>query len=264
MTDYIILGIAQGIAEWLPISSEAVLVLLQGYLFEEAHSLRESIELALFLHMGTLLAALIYFRNDVVVLTRALVRFRSLQPETEYTLRFLAIATFVSALLGFAILQVIMGVEEQIEAGAKAATAVIGVLLLGTAALQFRARKEGIKMAKQLKSRDGIFVGVLQGLAALPGFSRSGLTISGLLIRKFDEQLALKLSFLLSIPIVFGANIFLNLSRFVFSAELLVALLVSFLVGIITIDIFLRLASKLNFAYFVAFFGVLTLISAFI
>ena len=95
------------------------------------------------------------------------------------------------------------------------------------------------------KTGDGVLLGVAQGLAALPGLSRSGLTVSVLLLRKFDGATALKLSFLVSLPIVLFGNLFLNLNDFAFSAEALVGLFFSFLFGILTIDLLLKAAKKI-------------------
>jgi undecaprenyl-diphosphatase len=105
----------------------------------------------------------------------------------------------------------------------------------------------------------------VQGFAALPGFSRSGLTISALLLRKFDETAALRLSFLMSLPIVLGGNVLLNLKDgFVLSAGAVFGLVFSFVFGIFTIHVLFRVARKINFAYFVLGFGVITLVAAFL
>ncbi|TGH65482.1 undecaprenyl-diphosphate phosphatase, partial [Escherichia coli] len=92
---------------------------------------------------------------------------------------------------------------------------------------------------------DGIFLGLMQGLAALPGFSRSGFTITALLFRKFNDTTALKLSFLMSLPIILLGNIILNYDEFKISIEL-VGLLTAFIVGIVSIHVLLALARKIN------------------
>jgi len=77
MLEGIILGIIQGITEWLPVSSEGILVLVKSNFFGEGESLREMIGFAVFLHLGTFLAALLYFRRDVWMLLKGLVNYRS-------------------------------------------------------------------------------------------------------------------------------------------------------------------------------------------
>jgi undecaprenyl-diphosphatase len=98
-------------------------------------------------------------------------------------------------------------------------------------------------------------------LAVLPGLSRSGLTISALLLRKFDNASALKLSFLMSLPVVLGGNIVLNFKYFTFSTELLLGLIFSFIFGLLTISLLLKIARKVNFGWFVLIFGVVMIIS---
>jgi len=105
---------------------------------------------------------------------------------------------------------------------------------------------------------------VVQGFAALPGLSRSGLTVSTLLFRKVNEKDSLKLSFLLSLPIVLGGNILLNSEYFNFSLDSLISLSASFLFGLLTIHYLLKLAKKINFGWFVFAFGALMIIASFI
>jgi undecaprenyl-diphosphatase len=101
-------------------------------------------------------------------------------------------------------------------------------------------------------------------LATLPGLSRSGSTVSALLLLGFQKSLSLKLSFLLSMPIVLAGNILLNLNTINFSVDNLVALTASFAFGLLTINLLLKLAKKINFGLLVIIFGLLTISSLFI
>src|SRR3989339_2261259 len=103
MLEQIILGIIQGIAEWLPISSEGLIILVKSNFFSQA-TLGENIRLALFLHLGTFLAALIYFRKDVFSLFNALFNFKKSEAETKKLFRFLIGATLISGILGLTLL----------------------------------------------------------------------------------------------------------------------------------------------------------------
>ena len=104
----------------------------------------------------------------------------------------------------------------------------------------------------------------MQGIAVIPGLSRSGLTISGLLFRNFDETVALKLSFIMSLPIVLLGNIILNFSDFVFIKEMFFGLMFSFIFGLMTIHLLMEFSRKVKFGFFVIFFGLLTILAGLI
>jgi len=261
MLESITLGIIQGIVEWLPISSEGVLVLAKIHIFGSNQELGILIREALFLHIGTFFAALIYFRKDVGSLLKALVNYKNTDTPTKKTLIFLIISTTISGILGVFILSLLENINTDFTVTGKIITAFIGVLLLITAILQLTSKKGGAKNEEQLTITDGIILGVMQGFAALPGLSRSGLTVSGLLLRKYNEVSSLKLSFLMSLPIVLGGNIVLNLNSVVFSLNNVVSLIFAFIFGILTIDLLLKLAQKINFGYFILMFGFLIIAS---
>ena len=256
----IILGAVQGLAEWLPISSEG-LILLTNIKFFGGGELTDMIKQALFLHLGTFLAALIYFRSDVVKLVKTLFSYSSSDTETKKIFNFLFLATLISGILGFILLELLGNLESSIELTGKVVTLIIGLLLLVTGIMQIRSSDFGLREAVDLKLKDSILLGLVQGLASLPGFSRSGLTVSTLLLRKFEKAAALRLSFLLSLPVVLVGNIVLNFERFSVRIEDILGLISSFVVGILTIHLLLNLAKRINFGYFVMIFGVLAIIS---
>jgi len=260
MLEQIILGITQGVAEWLPVSSEGLIFLIKTNFFPGG-SFLDITRLALWLHGGTFLAALVYFHTEVGRLLRALINFKKAEPETRLILKFLIIATFISGLIGLIFWISLNSVATNLELGGKTITAIIGFLLLFTAILQLKSPARGYRQPADLKLSDGILLGLAQGLAALPGLSRSGLTVSVLLLKKFDRQPALKLSFLMSLPIVFLGNIVLNFNGLFISAAGLMALVAAFIFGLLTIKILMRLAEKINFGIFVLIFALLTFIS---
>jgi undecaprenyl-diphosphatase len=104
----------------------------------------------------------------------------------------------------------------------------------------------------------------MQGLAALPGFSRSGMTISGLLFKKIDDTQALRLSFLMSLPIILIGNILLNLGDFQFVGNMIWGFLFSFVFGLATIHGLMTLSKKIKFGYFVIIIAMLIMISVFL
>jgi undecaprenyl-diphosphatase len=263
MFEQIILGIIQGVFEWLPVSSEGVITLIKTNFFQE-EGISQIIRFSLFLHLGTFLSALIYFRQDVGRLLKALVAYKKTNEEDKNILVFLLIATIISGTFGFLLLQTLIHFEESIQFSARIINLLIGFLLLITAGLQLRKKQEGIKKISNLKIKDGILLGLMQGLAVLPGLSRSGLTVSTLLLRKFKDTVSLKLSFLMSLPIVLAGNIVLNLEYFTLSSVNLIGLLFSFLFGIATIHLLLKFAQKVNFGWFILFFGILMIFSVII
>ncbi|MFH1523169.1 MAG: undecaprenyl-diphosphate phosphatase [Patescibacteria group bacterium] len=265
MFESIILGVIQGIAEWLPVSSEGLTLLIKTNFFSNGGSVQDIIGLALWLHLGTFLAALIYFRKDVFKLIKALYNFKQASKEEQNTFSFLITATLISGFLGFILLSTLTCLESFLSYTTKAMIFTIGILLLVTAYLQLKTKgKGGLKNINDLKKKDGIILGIVQGFATLPGLSRSGLTVSALLLRKFDDQIALKLSFLMSLPIVLGGNIILNLDKFSLSATSLISLSASFIFGFLTIGILIKVARKVNFGWFVLGFGILMIITSLI
>ncbi len=266
MFESIILGMVQGIAEWLPVSSEGLIFLIKANFFAGEESAAEIIRLILFLHLGTFLAALIYFRKEVWILLKTLANYGRAASGAKKILNFLLISTLISGVLGFALVKIFSGVEEKVENTSRFITLAVGLLLLLTAVLQFGVRaygKKAIKRSDDLKNKDGIILGFVQGFSVLPGLSRSGLTIAAFLFARFDDFTALRLSFLMSLPIVLAGNIILNFDKFVLNWSCLSGLLASFVFGLLSIDLLLRLAKKVNFAVFVLIFAIITLISAF-
>ena len=263
MIEAIVLGVVQGIAEWLPVSSEGILYLIKTTFFKSQDSFDLVIKEALFLHFGTFLAALIYFRKDVVRLLKSLFNFKTANLSDRKIIRFLLVSTLISVVFGFPILMSFKYLDLSSAWTAKIISLLVGILLLVTAALQIKASKAGYKNYQDITDSDSGLLGFMQGLAAIPGLSRSGLTVSALLLRKFDRVPSLKLSFLMSLPIVLGGNILFNLDKFNLDLYNLTSLFFSFLFGLLTIDILLKLARKVNFGYFILIFGVLTIVATF-
>jgi len=252
MLEGLILGAIQGITEWLPVSSEGVLTLVGLKFFGKDFA--SSVSLAVFLHLGTFLAALFYFRKNVINLFRK---------ENKKMLSFLFFVTLITGVVGLPLF--IFGLDYLGKLPLGYIIAIVGVFLIITGLVQFKKQEGDFKKKGDLNKKDCWIVGILQGLSVLPGLSRSGLTVAGFLFRKFKDTEALKLSFLISLPVVLGGNIALNLmdDGVEFSTVSFVALATAFVVGLATISLLLKIARKINFGWFAIGFGVLTLFSLF-
>ncbi|MCA9383105.1 undecaprenyl-diphosphate phosphatase [Candidatus Dojkabacteria bacterium] len=261
--DAIIIGIIQGIAEWLPVSSEGVIVLLENNVFHNFDNLEQLLNFALFLHLGTTCAAIVYFRKELWNIIKWILNYKNAPAQEKSLIHYLIITTAISGILGIVFLQIVENFEESLTQSSKVINILVGILLLVTAYLQFKSKNQtGEKKLPTIA--DAILLGLTQSFAALPGLSRSGLTVSVLLLRNFDKKEALRLSFLMSIPIVIAGNILLNLNEFNAETSMLLAFLASFVFGYLTINWLLKVAEKINFAPFLVIVGILMIIASLI
>lgn len=247
-----LLGLLQGLAEWLPVSSEGVVTTVSTLVLER--SLSEAVTFALWLHLGTAVSALIALRSDVLRLLRELLATR--WPLSPF-LRYLILATVVSGILRFLLL---LSLEEVSALLGASAMLVVGVLTLVTGGILLRRRVTGSRTRHDVSTTDAVLAGLAQGLAVLPGLSRSGLTVAVLLGRRVDRSDALVLSFLMSIPASVGAALYAGLDAgLAFSGEALAAAAVAAVVGLVTIRALLAVARRVNFGLFVLLLGVVIL-----
>ena len=251
----VLLGAVQGVTEWLPISSEGAVAVAYSLLRDT--SLSEAVAYALWLHLGTAFSALVAFREQV----RGLIKEVSSTPlAPSPLLRFLVVATLISTAIAVPLLLLLDELSERMGASAMV---IVGVLLLFTGATQLRRRSNGVRGLTNVSLKDALLCGVFQGVAVLPGLSRSGLTVSVLLARRMDRRESLTLSFLLSIPAGLGAAGFAYFrDNTLMGMEGIVASVVAFLVGLFSIRVLLRLAERINFAPFVLSVGVLMIAGA--
>ena len=257
----IILGIIQGITEWLPISSSGILTLVMSNFFGIT-DIGDLISKLLLLHLGTFFAALIYFRKDVVKLIRTLFNYKKAREEEKKIFNFILVSTLITGIIGLLIFWILIYMNFGLTG--KVISFFVGFFLLITGIFQIKVRTIGLKKERNLRKSDSLLLGIAQGFSSLPGLSRSGITISTLLLRKFDDTSALRLSFLMSLPVVLFGNLFLNLNNFTLTSATIYGLLASFIFGLLTIHILMSLSKRINFGWFVLVFAVLMMASVLI
>ncbi len=229
ITQALILGIVQGITEFFPISSSGHLVLLQS-LF----GLKEpQIAFDIFLHFGTLVAIVIFFCRDILRLFTS----------DKRLLYFLVIASVPTAIIGFLFKDVV----EKFFGMPK----VVGYMLLITglwlSLASLYIKRIGTK--KDLGVANSLIIGVAQGIAVMPGISRSGATIATGIMTGLDKELSFRFSFLLAIPALLGATALKinNIKSGILgneSAYFLIGAITSMIMGLITINVLLKLVRK--------------------
>jgi undecaprenyl-diphosphatase len=242
-----LVGLVQGIFEWLPISSEGNVAIALRAL---GRSPEDAVGYALFLHVPTAVAATAYYREEFRDVLGDAVEWRPSSAFDEHAiLTYLAGAMAVSGVVGIAAYTTLEAVVSELAGGAF--VALVGVLLILTGFLQRYASPEIDAGERDPDAIDAVFVGAMQGLAILPGISRSGTTASALLFRGHDGENAFRLSFLLSVPAGLGAG-----ALEVYQAGGLpgvapgptaLALVVAGVVGYLTIDALMRVVERVSF-----------------
>lgn len=262
MLKSIILGIIQGIGEFLPISSSAHLILVP-YLFRWEQS---SMAFDIALHFGTLLAVLTIFFNDWWSLFTGAVE-KIIKGKDSFNNKmfwYLVIATIPGALLGFLLDDIVESVFRQKIWLIASALAIMGILIyLGD---KWADKHYKIETDYQhITLKQALIIGLSQALAIIPGFSRSGTTILAARLMGLSKSAATKFTFLLSVPIIAGATI-LEIGNLAFSIETLIGIFVAFVVGILSIKFLLNYIKKHDFSIFAIYrviFAIIILIKYF-
>ena len=191
-----LLGLIQGLTEFLPVSSSGHLAIAQHFLpdFKQPGLLFDVL-----LHFATTMAVVIYFRSDIWKLLSCFFRNDPYAVDDRHTFWMVFVGSIPTAVIGLSGKDFFEGLFENLL--------IIGCMLLVTALLLIvaeKARKDGRNLVK-LTYNDALLVGVVQGLAIIPGISRSGSTIATLLLRGIDGESAARFSFLLALPAICGA-----------------------------------------------------------
>ena len=242
----IILGLIQGFAEWLPISSTAHLKIAEHFLGFQATPLFN-----VFLHIGTLGVVIFYFRNDIKIVLTALVH-RDFHSEYGRFIPLIIVATIPTGIIGF--------LYDEYLADNYQTLLIIGITFLIGAALLYSS-KYGKEDKTQISYRKALVMGAAQGAASFPGLSRSGSTISSGLLQSVKREMVFKFSFLLSIPAIIGdlaVEAYLQRGSFAqgigfSSVDLLIGLVLSVVAGYLAIVLVKKLVLTKRFYYFAAY-----------
>ncbi len=239
-------GLIQGLTEFLPVSSSAHLTLLPVFTGWEDPGL--SFDVAL--HWGTLIAAVVYFRKDVLRLIALAIESLKGASTPEHHLPWkIAAATIPGAILGLLL-------EKHAEHAFRSPL-LLAVTLSTMGLALFAADRWGSKQIplEQISWRQAIIIGVCQGIALIPGVSRSGITITTALVLGLDREAAVRFSFFLAIPITLGAGLvkFKYLIHNIGDPAIPVGLLVSALSGLAAIHILITYVRRKSFTPFVVY-----------
>ena len=242
-TTAIILGIVQGITEFLPISSSGHLVLFQDFLNQDSSS---SLAITAILHLSTLAAIVIYFRKDIWILLQTAIRKLGRLPVNEKDL------IMLYALLFGTIPAVIVGVilETLISEKLQSPLIVVWTLFISSLFFMYAEWRYFTKPHRAvLSSKKGFLIGCFQVLALVPGFSRSGATLAGGMLLGLTRIEAARFSFLLAVPIIAGAGLkklidLIMVNGSISWLPIIVGSSVSFVVALFVIHFFLAFIGK--------------------
>jgi undecaprenyl-diphosphatase len=259
-----LLGVVQGISEWLPISSKTQVILvstlLLGLTFTQGYTL------GLFLEFGTFFAAVVYFRKELFLVFKAIAGKGG--PGGRLMLKYLLVVTVITGIMGIVIYKAV----ESLNFGRAVGGPMLllgAVLILDGLFIRYSRKRVGpTKTLDNMTLKELLAIGFAQGLAAFPGVSRSGVTVSTLLLLGADVKESFRLSFLALIPASLGATLVtLLFSKSSLSAsmggisatEIVVALVVTFVVGSVMIRWLLRVAAHEKITIMVFALGILAI-----
>ena len=252
MIEIFILSFIQGVAEFIPVSSSSHLILMSNLLNFENQSL--SIDVSL--HIGSLLAVLVYFYKDIISFVENKILFFKI-----------FISSLPVVIVGFLLVET--GIINQIRNIKIIAwtTLIFGFLLYFSD--KFKLEKN---LEKNFSYKSAIFIGLFQILSLVPGVSRSGIAITAARLLNFKRVDAAKISFLLSIPILSAVSFFglknLILSENIYFAKVnLISIFLSFIFSLFTIKYFLSYIVKFNlnvFVYYRIFLALILFVIAYL
>mgnify|MGYP000366952205 FL=1 len=268
----ILLGIVQGVAEFLPISSSGHLAILQNLFALSAGE--DHLFFDVLLHLGTLISICVCYWGDIVAMVREVfivLRGGRRADGTPVQGNLGAARLFMMIVVGTLPLFLVLPINDKVEE-LYYITPFIGVVLLLTGCMLFVSDRmtPGKKTERNMRFRDALIIGLCQCVATIPGLSRSGTTITAGIATGLDRKFAMKYSFLLSLPAVLGANL-LSLIKALTEESIDASLIPAYLIGMlfamlsgIAAILLMKLIAKKSkfgwFAYYCRGAGALTII----
>ena len=245
--DAVILGIIQGLTEFLPVSSSGHLELGKAILGDTSVP-EESLLFTVVLHFATALSTIVVFRKDILEIIGGLLSFKW-NEETQFSLKII-VSMIPAVLVGLLF-------EEQLEALFGGNILFVGFMLLITALLLWLADKAK-NTGKKVSYSNAFVIGVAQAIAMLPGISRSGATISTSVLLGNDKTKAARFSFLMVVPLIFG-----KIAKDLLSGELTqssadfsilaVGFVAAFLAGLVACTWMIALVKKSKLSWFAVY-----------
>ena len=191
LIEALFLAVVQGLTEWMPVSSSGHLVITQTVL-----GLNPPLIFDVMLHVGTLIVVLTVFRKDIADIIKAVIK-RDFETEEGKLALFIVVGSVPIAIIGFVFYDFFKSLFSNLLA--------VGVAIIITGSVIFFSEKRIGN--RKMGIIDSLLIGLAQGVAIIPGISRSGITVATGLLRKIDKTKAFRYSFLLSVPAVIGATV---------------------------------------------------------
>jgi len=253
--DAIILGIVQGLTEFLPVSSSGHLELGKAILGDNSVP-EESLLFTVILHFATALSTLVVFRKDVWEILSGLFKFKW-NEETQFSLKII-LSMIPAVFVG-------LFFEKQLESFFGGNVRFVGFMLLITAVLLYFADKAK-DTDKKVSFKNAFLVGISQAIAMLPGISRSGATISTSVLLGVDKTKAARFSFLMVVPLIFG-----KIAKDVLGGDLvftndnnmamIAGFMAAFVAGLAACTWMIKLVKKSKLSYFAIYCCIVGLIA---
>lgn len=253
----LILGIIQGLTEFLPVSSSGHLELTK-YIFGDSSTPESSMLMTVVLHAATALSTIVVFRKDLVEIFKGLFQFKW-NDEFIFSLKII-ISMIPAALVGVLL-------ESEIEMLFNKQIVLVGAMLIVTAILLYFADKAK-NTIKDVSYKSAIIIGISQAIAILPGISRSGATISTSVLLGVDRAKAARFSFLMVVPLILGKMAKDILSGEIMSSSIDIAPLsigfaASFLTGLLACTWMIQIVKRSKLTYFAIYCLIIGLIAIF-
>jgi undecaprenyl-diphosphatase len=262
----IIIGIIQGIAEWLPISSKTQILIASQYLF--GLTFAQAYSFGLFMEIGTILASIIYFRKDLASMIKALSG--SKDGSKKKLLVYVIVVTVITGIIGaplYFIADSVTGISVGIP------MLLLGIVLLIDALVIYHSKRRtklgtNVRKFEDLNMKDYVIIGIAQGISALPGVSRSGITSSAMLFMNVEADEAFRLSFLVGIFAAIAASLLTvvashgNVSTAINAigiTGLLIAMATATIISLFFIRFLIKMAGHARIVYIVTALGLIAI-----